>query len=232
MKKMKKGYAPPFNTTTRGFKHTIMAHGFPEIEEESLKIKGAPIRLSWKSNEQKALEDTSQGSSVISDTRGGQNGKWFRSPPKVQIVAEILGVHPSEITRVAHPDGGRHIGDGDPESGHLPPDPTEVARAGFTSAESLPTNPSSSPIQIKSLAKFVGHLWRGALAKSFAVAVRAEAAPVVKVVMQPRGGGHRGGFGQGHDGFGSGRQGRGIGCGEDWSKAEYLEALGRWPKHG
>jgi hypothetical protein len=77
-------------------------------------------------------------------------------------------------------------------------------------SESLPfPNPSSGSSNSQSLAKFVKHFWSGAQPRSFVSAVRAEPAPIIRVAMQPRGGGHRGG--PSYDGFGGGRQGRGRG---------------------
>lgn len=54
---------------------------------------------------------------------GGQfrESRWFRLPPKVRIVPGILGPHPSQVTRVVHPDSGMREVIANHDSEHRPP---------------------------------------------------------------------------------------------------------------
>lgn len=223
MKARKRGYAPPFDTQSRWFKHSAMASSFPfdTIEENALKLRNTPIQLCWgwrrRSSSVDAIsrrvtmvaeEETNCRAAVEFDTAIDgqfQNCRWFRSPPKVQIMAGILGPGPALCTHVSNLGVGEHKVEDDPESGHLPGGAQETARTGCISSDcDSPKSPTAFPSQ--TLAKFVGVIL----------------SPTVK--MQPRGAGRRGGFGQGREGFGGGRHGRGRG--EDGWKAQHLEAPG------
>lgn len=62
--------------------------------------------------------------------------------------------------------------------------------------------------------------------RSFAAVVRAEAAPTIRVAMQPRGGGRDGGYGHEFDGGrhgGSGREGFGNRQGRGWGRAGWRQ---------
>lgn len=117
------------------------------------------------------------------------------------IVPRILGWMPGVEPRVAHQRGGelkvsdeavfgyqRYLGQQCIPSlkGDQIVNPTN---SNLDSTSSPPPN-RHSPSK-PNLAKFVGHLWRGALAKSFAAAVCSEPAHVVWVKMY-QGGGRRG----------------------------------------
>lgn len=79
------------------------------------------------------------------------------------------------------------------------------------------SNSSNPDKKFYHLKRFVGHLWRGATPRSFAAAVRADFAPMIRVIMN-EGGPHKnsgnGGRGYGFvvGGYGDGRGG-GYGLG-------------------
>jgi hypothetical protein len=173
-----------------------------------MKIKFMPIRLRWQNHRQSSSDGELEGKRVQKPNRGGYFGdsRWFRSPPKVHIVPGILGPPLVVLTCVSHLGVGEREVEEDNDFEHRPSDKG-------------PSNPSSldccsSPNLIfrsrphQTLARFMKHFWQGASLRSFAAVVSAEPAPVVRVAMQPRGGGRRGGFGPSHEGPGGGRQGR------------------------
>lgn len=92
---------------------------------------------------------------------------------------------------------------GDFESEHHPPPRVDSVQFEATALHPVPNPPN--PIS-KTLAKLVGHLWRGAAARSFAEVVRADPAPTVGVMQRGNrgggGGGRRGGYGPNRGGFG------------------------------
>lgn len=103
------------------------------MEEDALKIRNLPIRFSWarcgRSRSAEAVsyrvatnsaDDVSYRVAMTNlGTIAEQNQNWwFRSPPKVRIVAGILGAHPPGCTRVIHRSGGEQNKGDDPESGH------------------------------------------------------------------------------------------------------------------
>lgn len=131
-----------------------------------VKIKSIPIELQWsrigdgvgsleKTNlrrDFRSLPALDRGADPTSQRR------WFRSPPKVQVVTGILGRGPSQGTHGGDPDGGEREVAGDHESGHQlsssPPYPTGPTERNSPFPHSNPSKEGSK----SSLARFVGHL--------------------------------------------------------------------------
>ena len=192
---------------------------FEEVDVDTVRIKSTPIQLQWNSYEHiNPVNSKSKNSTQfdqIGESRNFGKQRWFRKPPKVQVVLGILGSYLVEDTHGKHPEGGENSGKRDPESGHSPLSaPKNPIRVG--GAPPNPRNPNSIASSRVNLSRFVGHLWIGAKPRSFAMVVRANPAPTVVVEMQLRGGGRQGGsnsgigsFGQDRGGFGYGRAGFG-----------------------
>ena len=209
----KKGFSPTLKDDLR-YQLAIQKGEFPfeEVDGETVRIKSTPIHLQWNSYEHPVdVHPRNRNSTQFNLPWGFQkqgNQRWFRKPPKVQVVPGILGVCPIEYTRGTHTEGGENSGERDPESGYSPlQDSKNPIRVG--GAPPNPRNPSA-PSRVN-LSRFVGHLWSGAKPRSFAVVVRANPAPTVVVEMQPRGGGRQGGFGSGRGNFSQDRGGFGHG---------------------
>lgn len=117
---------------------------------------------------------------------------WFQAPPKVRVVPEILGSCPSKSTRGVHPCTGNRNGDGDLKSGHLSGDIQDLDRVDRVTGDVETLGSPSTSSTPQNLTRFVGQLWRVSTARTFAMVVWAEPAPIIKVKMQPRGGGNRG----------------------------------------
>ena len=121
----------------------------------------------------------------------------------VPRTAGILGSGPNHGTRVTNLERGEREVGGDSESEYRRP----------SSPPHLPDrmvdvnmNPSATHPRVlhepkfPNLRKLVGHLWRGAPARSFVAAVRSESAPVVRVTMNC-GSGQRSNFGYSRESF-------------------------------
>lgn len=203
LKQRKKKFGPPFDTDDWYFKCSVKKKEFPfeDMADEAVKIKFTPIWLWWQSHRQSSSDGELEGRAAFQLNRGRYYGtsRWFRPPPKVRIVPGILGPPPSMVTRVKHPEGGEWKVEDNLHSEYRPPDKVSPSQLDLDSYNS--PNPTSRLGSRQALARFVKHLWKGATPRSFATVVRAEPAPVVKVAMQPRGGGRRGGFRQGREGF-------------------------------
>jgi hypothetical protein len=126
----------------------------------------------------------------------------------VKLTAGILGSGPCQDTRGVDPEGGGREVRGDPGPGpHTSPPPLHPCdSASGCLNRHKDANPSPGQ-KFPNLAKFVGHLWRGADTRSYAAALQSTPAKVVRVMN--RGGAGRRGFGR--DGFRTGRHGRGGG---------------------
>ena len=211
----KKSFSP---TSKHDLRHQLAIQKgefpFEEIDGETVRIKSTPIHLQWNSYEHpEDVRPRNRKSNHVDQSWGFQkqgNQRWFRKPPKVQVVPGILGACPIGYTRGTHTEGGENSGERDPESGYSPlQDSKNPIRVGGVPPN--PRNPNSSALSRVDLSRFVGHLWPGAKPRSFAAVVRANPAPTVVVEMQPRGGGRQSGFGSGRGNFGQDRGGFGYG---------------------
>jgi hypothetical protein len=111
-------------------------------------------------------------------------GETSSGDPRAASLERPRGVDP----------GGEGEHGHDPESGHLAAESGSYIRGGGGSESAIP-NPSGPPPISKTLAKIVGHLWKKAPTRSFMAVVRAEVTPIIRVAMQPRGGGRQGSYG-------------------------------------
>ena len=205
----KKGLGPPFDKNCGNFSCAVKDENFPfrEVEDDALTLKFALIKLCWlkRSNSLNNL-----GRRVVEEKNFSEEGqfreeRWFRAPPKVRLIAGILGPCPGVGTRGIHPLGGEGKEVVDLESRHPPPGSRYLIRGGVDCLDH--TNPKEIEMPKPSnLTRFVGHLWRGAPSKSFAAAVKTVTAPTV-TVMQPHGEGRGGGFRMNRGGFGYNRGG-------------------------
>lgn len=177
------------------------------IGDGGVKLKAIPINLQWVSRH-KSSDSSVNGGCGGTGLNAGElpmsNGfvlrgptckrPWFRLPPKVQIVPGILGRAPSAGTRVDHQQGsepkvGEEARSGHHKTQHYQPGGLSIpihiegANPNPSACSSDPIPLSPLPILKSNLAKFVGHLWKGASSKSFAVAVCFEPAKTVTVKM-------------------------------------------------
>lgn len=111
-----KGFGVPMDTASRAFIHEATKDSFPfeTIEQRSMKIKSIPIKLQWPRNDGGATLSvkklpTGKGKMVSTATvvEATNQTRWFRSPPKVQLVAGILGCRPDGGTRDKNPGRGK-----------------------------------------------------------------------------------------------------------------------------
>ena len=115
------------DTASREFRHESVKESFPfeEIKPTSMKIKSIPIKLQWphygggtSSPVKKQLAGKRRTISVITVDEPANQIRWFRSPPKVPLVAGILGCKPNIETRGENPGRGEREVGGDSESEH------------------------------------------------------------------------------------------------------------------
>ena len=139
------------------------------------------------------------------------NSHWFRSPPKVRMVPGILGPRPKVETRGAYQVRGESIEVGHRDVRNHTSGCDNITREDGGQLDLTPFNFQPQQKTLANLSRFVGHLWKGAPAKSYAAAVRVVPAPTVRVDMQNRGGGRGNDSGQSRGGFGGGFPERGRG---------------------
>ena len=230
-------FGPPFVDHDPKLRFAIEKRDFPfeEVSVDTLKIKDTPIRLHWNSYRRtKSSEDLVSDDFVQFRQEQGIGGfeKWFRRPPKVRLIPGILGPHPSVKPREIHSIVEGYMGKMDSETGLFSlPDTFSLTRTGEgSSAAGNPNSIPSPSSPTSNLAKFVGHLWKGARPRSFAAVVRANPAPTVVVEMQSRGEGRGGGFGSNRGRFGSDRggfaQGRGSRGGFGYNRGGFGQDCG------
>jgi len=209
IRRRKKGHGPPFDKDGRSFSSAVKDGNFPfsEIEEDALTLKFAPIKLCWlkRSNSLNNLGRGVAEVNTLSEKGHFREERWFRAPPKVRLVAGILGSSPGVSTRGVHLQSGEGNKVDDLESRHPTLDSSYLVRGGLDYLDQA--NPKEQKVPKSSnLARFVGHLWKGAPSKSFVAAVRIVTAPTV-AVMLPRGDDRGGGFGANRGGYGYTRGG-------------------------
>lgn len=214
-----RGSGVPLDTTAKGFRYTASkkSFSFDDVAPNNVKLKSIPFEFCQASNGAAAVPMKKALSCkrdlILADSGVEPPGQrqWFRSPPKIQVVADILRYGPTHGTRGGGSDGGEREAGGDSESNHSvsssPPLPTTATTSNQLSPICNPSRPKSNHF----LTKFVEHFQRGSSTRSFAATMRAKPAPTVKVGMN-HGGGHRGNYGAGREEFGVGRQGRGGGA--------------------
>lgn len=118
---------------------------FEKITPVGVKIRSIPIELNWPENGGRMLPGRNSAAGKKSEIREGAGmeppgqRRWFRSPPKVQIVAGILGVGPNCGTHGGDIDRGEREVDGDSESEHRKPSSPPFLR----SRQSNPIRPQS-----------------------------------------------------------------------------------------
>lgn len=153
---------------------------FVKMADDSVLLKFAPIELHWPSKHENAEFRQS------TRPNGGQlwNSRWFRSPPKVRVVPGILGPCPEQETHGGHRHPGENIDEVFSESEHRLSHLDSSSRAKEVHLVSPNPDPKSPHKTLTNLGKFVGHFWKGAPTRSYAAAVRADPAPVIRVRMQ------------------------------------------------
>lgn len=192
-------------------------------------MNDVPISLRWSSHgrteESASIARGGQVKPVGSTTKGPTRQRpRFRLPPKVQIVPGILGHAPSDGPCVVNPNAGEREVKDDFGSGHrsrevisqthlqFPSTSPPIGIAPNPNPDPLSSPPPPPPIRHSNLVRFVGHLWNGAVPKSFAAVVKTKFTRTISMKMnQGRGGGGGRGWGGGGRGSGSGRWGGGGG---------------------
>jgi len=108
----KRGYGFPFDSTSRGFKHTVTVKGFPfeDMQEDTVKLKHtliASVCFQWGCGSGLDWEVLWECGQRLTESEGATVGTmWFQSPPKVHIISGILGSIPTDETCGGHPNRG------------------------------------------------------------------------------------------------------------------------------
>lgn len=89
----------------RGFKHTAIADSFlfEENESSAVKLKRIPIEFRWRCQDEAApMNQVVSPEKMMILTEMAESSKekdrWFRAPPKVQVVKGILRRSPQSET--------------------------------------------------------------------------------------------------------------------------------------